>query len=672
MNDIHPTPEQLAAFDAGDLPAPDRATVEHHVADCESCCRTLEGLPEDALAALVRCSAGTDATAGGELATLAEDTAGTGAIPAQLRDHPRYEVLQEIGRGGMGVVYRARQKSLDREVALKVIHPALVGRPDAAEQFRREAHAQAHLHHPNIVAVYDADQAGELHFIVMQDVGGENLADRVKQSGPLPVDEACAYVEQAALALQYLHEQGLVHRDIKPSNLLLARPGPELASPGRQPGESARVMIADLGLARLLREQMQASSSSAPPVLGTPDYLAPEQARDPDGTDIRADIYSLGCTLYFLLAGQPPFPAGTTLRKLVQHQETPPRPITEVRPDVPLALAVLLVRMLAKAPADRPATPREVARELAALRGAPPLPPPRAWPRWLVPGLTAGVVLAACWLFAWQGWCGSRAPEVGPEPRPEPPVATVQKKPATPPSPAAPPTFLIDEQLLARQRAAADQAIGWLRQNNRWGPEGRVAKEAAREVGSWLHKVDGFQVDVGAGLLKSARPTILAVRRGAFFRFEPTPEQVRALKLRVNLRVLHPYRKVAERWRAEPRVELSDLQIDRASALRPGEKITGRVHYRLTGAWGNTPHLRLVYYPGRLRTTKMLYLRPPPTASQGTISFGFSPFNEAHVRDGRPVVLFVDVASREEEETVIDSNTLAELVQPPPAGPASR
>src|SRR5262249_28447780 len=126
------------------------------------------------------------------------------------------------------------------------------------------------------------------------------------------------------------------------------------------------------------------------------------------------------------------------------------------------------------------------------------------------------------------------------------------------------------------------------------------------------------------------------------------------------------YRQVAERWRAEPRVELSDLQIDRAGGLRRGEKITGRAHFRARGPWGEQPHLRLLYYHGRLRTTKMLYLRPPPAAPQGTISFHFSPLNEAHVRDGRPVVLFVDVATLVKGQTVIESNTLAELVQPPP------
>jgi hypothetical protein len=217
--------------------------------------------------------------------------------------------------------------------------------------------------------------------------------------------------------------------------------------------------------------------------------------------------------------------------------------------------------------------------------------------------------------------------------------------------------------LAARQRAAADEALDWLRKNNRWHPDAPVAVDVARGVDAWLHKVDGFQLNLGPYLLKSGRPTVLAVRRGALFQFELTPDQARGLQLKAGARHLLPYRLVIERWRAEPRVELSDFHIDHADALPPGGKITGSVRFRRRGPWGDTPHLRVIYYHGQLRVTRMHYLRPPPQEEEGSLTFTIGPLAPAHAPPARPLVLFADLASKMEEERIVESNTLAVLVQ---------
>ena len=347
--DPHPSAEELAAFDAGCLPPPRAAAVETHVAACPSCCRRLEELPEDAFAALVRAYAGK--ADGGRTRPQPKADGAAPEVPEALVGHSRYRVLGLLGQGGMGVVYKAVQQHMDRVVALKVIHRPLLACPDFVERFRREVKAVARLRHPNIVVAHDADQAGDLHFLVMEYVEGTSLDRVVARRGPLPVAEACEYVRQCALGLQHAHEQGLVHRDIKPHNLLLTPQG--------------QVKVVDFGLAHLARPDGAATPLTSAPLLGTPDYTAPEQARDPSAVDVRADVYSLGCTHYYLLTGQPPFPGGTPLQKLLNHQERPPRPVTELRPDVPPAVAALLRRMLAKDRARRPATPGEVAAELA-------------------------------------------------------------------------------------------------------------------------------------------------------------------------------------------------------------------------------------------------------------------------------------------------------------------
>jgi serine/threonine protein kinase len=216
------------------------------------------------------------------------------SVPPELRDHEQYEVLRELGRGGMGVVYLARNRLMNRPEVLKVVNPQLLHEPGAAERFLREIQSAARLGHPNIVTAYAALQVGALLVLAMEYVEGEDLARLVRAGGPLPVANACAYACQAALGLQHAFERGLVHRDIKPHNLILARHG-----------KQQLIKILDFGLAKATREKGATGHglTRSGVILGTPEYMAPEQTLDAARADIRADLYSLGCTLYFLLTG---------------------------------------------------------------------------------------------------------------------------------------------------------------------------------------------------------------------------------------------------------------------------------------------------------------------------------------------------------------------------------
>jgi serine/threonine protein kinase len=256
----------------------------------------------------------------------------------------------------MGAVYKAEHRLMERTVALKVIKKSLVEKPRAIERFSREVKAAAKLSHPNIVAAYDAEQAGDLLFLVMEYVDGVSLAEVVEQQGPLPVGQACDHVRQAALGLQHASERGMVHRDLKPHNLM------------RTPNNEVKIL--DFGLARFISESGRPGSLTQENAgIGTPEYIAPEQAMDACQADIRADIYSLGCTLYFLLTGRPPFSKGTAMQKVISHLELIPPPVKDLREDVPAGLNEVLDRMLAKKPSDRYQSPAEVAQALAPFVG---------------------------------------------------------------------------------------------------------------------------------------------------------------------------------------------------------------------------------------------------------------------------------------------------------------
>jgi WD40 repeat protein/serine/threonine protein kinase len=269
-----------------------------------------------------------------------------------------YVLLDRLGEGGMGQVYKAQHRRMNRVVALKVIRKDRLRSPDAVKRFYQEVQAAAQLHHPNIVLAYDADQVGQTYFLSMEYVDGRDLARLVKEDGPLPVARACDYVRQAAQGLQHAFQRGMVHRDIKPHNLLVATGGEQTVAGGAPWGV---VKILDMGLARLqgaAEKNMAVTQLGA--VIGTPDYLAPEQALDSRAADIRSDLYSLGCTLYFLLAGRPPFQAQALAELLLKHQMEAPTPLEQLRNDLPAGVIAIVARLTAKRPQDRFQTPAEL------------------------------------------------------------------------------------------------------------------------------------------------------------------------------------------------------------------------------------------------------------------------------------------------------------------------
>lgn len=290
----------------------------------------------------------------------------------------KYKLIELIGQGGMGAVYLCEHQALRRPVAVKVMPEDKVKAPGALERFQREARAISQLDHNNIVRAYDMGCDEGVHFMVMEYVDGVNLEKLIskhfKDQG-LPLSRAAHYAVQTAMALQHAHEIGWVHRDIKPANILVDRYG--------------CVKLLDLGLSRMFENDTDQLTKKFDEgnVLGTADYIAPEQALDVSAADIRADIYGLGCTLYFLLAGRPPFHKGTVAQKLVWHQTKYPDHIRTVRPDLPEEINEILFRMIAKKPDDRYAEPLDVIEALQAYITE-EIPPPQEeevpWPSPLV------------------------------------------------------------------------------------------------------------------------------------------------------------------------------------------------------------------------------------------------------------------------------------------------
>jgi serine/threonine protein kinase len=293
----------------------------------------------------------------------------------------KYKLLERVGVGGMGQVFLCEHLFMKRRVAVKVLPPAKAEHPSALGRFYREARAAGSLAHPNIVRTHDIDQDGNLHFIVMEFVDGSNLLDVVRRFGPLHIGRAAEYARQVALGLDYAFRNGIIHRDIKPGNVLIDRHG------------IARIL--DMGLARFYRDQTDLLTVKYDDkvVLGTADYVAPEQVTNSHSVDHRADVYALGATLYFLLAGHPPFPDGTVSQKLLWHKIKDPTPIRQLRPEVPEGLAAAIARMMAKDPTKRYQTHADVAAALAKWVPADlPLPADDEMPR-LSP-LAAGLVRA--------------------------------------------------------------------------------------------------------------------------------------------------------------------------------------------------------------------------------------------------------------------------------------
>lgn len=268
-----------------------------------------------------------------------------------------YAILDRLGQGGMGQVYRGFHKKMKRVVALKVLPPGPAGCRESLERFRREVEATARLSHPNIVTAFDAGEDKGVRFLVMEYVEGDDLASLVAQRGPLPAVQAVEYVLQAAQGLEYAHWHGIVHRDVKPANLILDWRGiiklVDLGLVGLVPG------VASLGA-----DGDVVDGHADADVLGTPDYVSPDQIADPARPGPACDTYSLGCSLYFLLVGRPVFSGETAEAKLRAHQEQPAPSLRAAGHDIPESLDNLIQRMLAKRPEDRPATMSDVIREL--------------------------------------------------------------------------------------------------------------------------------------------------------------------------------------------------------------------------------------------------------------------------------------------------------------------
>jgi serine/threonine-protein kinase len=302
-----------------------------------------------------------------------------------------YCILDRLGEGGVSEVYKAHDRKKHRLVALKVLRQDLLSQDDAVRQFEREQQAVTRLNHPNVIKTYDADQAGATRYFAMEFIEGTDLGKVVQLSGPLGAREACDCIRQVAAGLQHAHQLGLVHRDVKPANLFLVHPpGCGQPTPGQTWKRPANpvIKIIDWGLARMQHapDGAQPADASAPcspnreegMLVGTADYIAPEQARDPRLVDIRADIYSLGCTFYFLLTGRPPFPGTSLMQKLVQHQQAEPTPVRELRPELPEELAAIVHKMLAKQPESRYQIPLAVAVPLRRFCEAASSPGPSA------------------------------------------------------------------------------------------------------------------------------------------------------------------------------------------------------------------------------------------------------------------------------------------------------
>jgi serine/threonine-protein kinase len=338
----------------------------------------------------------------------------------------KYKLLDHLGTGGMSSVYLAEHVLMQRRVAIKVLPRNRVEDTSYLARFHREAQAAAALDHRNIVRAYDVDNDGSVHYFVMEYIEGRDLQQIVKEDGPLSFVVAAEYVRQAAEGLAHAHEAGLIHRDVKPANMLV--------------DQKNVVKLLDLGLA-LFADEDEASLTVVHDenVLGTADYLAPEQALNSHGVDARADIYGLGCSLYYLLTGHPPFLGGTLPQRLMMHQQLPPPSIYIDRPDAPRDLVEICLKMIAKKPEQRYYAAAEVAVVLA---------------QWLVAhgqvvesGSSAGLSsaklakAASGALSAWAGALPSRPPSANGPPVPPPPPGETNRPTSMPPLPNRSPSL---------------------------------------------------------------------------------------------------------------------------------------------------------------------------------------------------------------------------------------
>ena len=313
-----------------------------------------------------------------------------------------FDLVESIGVGGMGAVYRAQDTRLERTIALKLLPPAQAVDPEVVQRFYQEGRAAAQLDHENIARVYTIGYDAGYHFIAFEYIEGTTIRQRVEREGVPPAGEAINFVLQIANALMHANERGVVHRDIKPSNIIITPFG--------------RAKLVDMGLARRFERDGDDGLTQSGMTLGTFDYISPEQARDPRNVDVRSDLYSLGCTLFYILTGRPPFPEGTVLQKLLHHQEDTPPDVRVLNPKVPAQLASIVAKLMAKDRDRRYQTPEQLVRDLLIVAGALGLrslspeglvwmttTPPPAWERHLVWGIPALAFSLVVTTLTWWG-----------------------------------------------------------------------------------------------------------------------------------------------------------------------------------------------------------------------------------------------------------------------------
>jgi predicted Ser/Thr protein kinase len=315
----------------------------------------------------------------------APDRLPTGELDLTGRTLADFRILRHLGQGGMGQVYLAEQISLQRKVALKILRPELAGDPSSLQRFKHEAMSVAQATHANIVQVYAIGDADGLSYMALEYVEGRNLREYVLKKGPPDLLLALSIMRQVASALQRASELGIIHRDIKPENILLTRKG--------------EVKVADFGLSRCLagdRPPLNLTQSGV--TMGTPLYMSPEQVEGKP-VDCRTDIYSFGVTCYHMLAGHPPFQGDSPFEVALQHVRTEPKPLTEVRPDLPAALSAIIHKMLVKDPTGRYQTGRELLKDISRLReglsGQTAMVPSVEMAQVSQPALTEGVLPAS-------------------------------------------------------------------------------------------------------------------------------------------------------------------------------------------------------------------------------------------------------------------------------------